>query len=439
MRAFVAMIKKEWLALARDVHGLLVLFVMPAAFILVMSLALRDTFKPVVFEGVRWQAWDLDGTEEAAGFLGGLPGRGRVSPAGNDASDGAGGGAGNSTGGGMGGGAGNSAGGGVSGGAGGLSRAEALAERGRALADGRIEVGVVVEAGFGAALAEVERTGVLVSMEAGPGLPAPLVAAFRAEAARALSLRRLRSLLGEGWPVDAEGREVQAERLSGVALLEMRHAAQKGGGGRGAELSAVQQSVPAWLVFAMFFVVIPLSTIFIAEKQQGTLPRLRSLRVPASLVALGKVAPFYAVNMAQTLVMLLAGRFVVPWCGGDALSLDVDWVALWVIASAVSLAAIGFALAVAAVARTTEQATTVGGVANILFAALGGVMVPRLVMPEAMQRLTRFSPMAWGLEGFQDVFARGAGAGGVLSASALLVAVGAAGFAVAWWRLRRLA
>ena len=44
MRILLALWVKEWLALARDVHGLAVLFVMPAAFIVIMSLALTDAF-----------------------------------------------------------------------------------------------------------------------------------------------------------------------------------------------------------------------------------------------------------------------------------------------------------------------------------------------------------------------------------------------------------
>jgi len=45
MRRLVVLWLKEWLALSRDVHGLAVLFLMPAAFIVVMSLALSDVFK----------------------------------------------------------------------------------------------------------------------------------------------------------------------------------------------------------------------------------------------------------------------------------------------------------------------------------------------------------------------------------------------------------
>src|SRR5690349_11864015 len=44
MRRLLVLWKKEWLALARDVHGLAVLFLMPAAFIVIMSLALSDAF-----------------------------------------------------------------------------------------------------------------------------------------------------------------------------------------------------------------------------------------------------------------------------------------------------------------------------------------------------------------------------------------------------------
>jgi len=103
----------------------------------------------------------------------------------------------------------------------------------------------------------------------------------------------------------------------------------------------------------------------------------------------------------------------------------------------VSLAAIGFALAVAAVAKTTEQATTVGGVANILFGALGGVMVPKLVMPAAMQTVTQLSPMAWGLNGFIDVFVRGAHLGSLLMPIGLLLAFAAFCLSVASWWIRQ--
>ncbi len=375
--------------MARDIHGLLVLFVMPSAFILIMSLALRDLFLPSAAGGLRWQAWDGDATAESAAFLARLPAPGGA-------------------------------------------RTASKAEVERALAEGKIQAALRIEPGFARGLAEENKARALAVVEAEPGTPAALVAVFRMEAERALALGRVTALLKELGEGSAGGPDQDAEALAKGARLEFRYRGEAALGG----LTAVQQSVPAWLVFAMFFVVIPISTIFIAEKQQGTLPRLRSLRVSPGLLLAGKVAPFYAINIVQTALMLAVGRWVVPLLGGDALRLNVDWLALGAVASATSLAAIGFALAVAAVARTNEQATTIGGVANILFGALGGVMVPKLMMPPAMQPATWASPMAWGLEGFLAVFLKGAGVGDILPSLGLLLGFAALCLGVAWWRLR---
>jgi ABC-2 type transport system permease protein len=390
MSVLLAVIKKELRAMTRDVHGLLVLFVMPAVFILIMSMALRDTFKLSVTEKVRWQYWDEDRSEASAALLKRLPAvDSRVVLSDRDGLD-------------------------------------------HALAAGKIQMGVVIGKGYAKALTDTDNRRAFVTVWTEPGTPPALIGAFRAEVARALSLERMVALVDSMEEAPDEAQAIK--NLGDETLFELKFRRDREGL---AELTSVQQSVPAWLVFAMFFVVIPLSTIFIAEKQQGTLARLRSLQVSTTTLLAGKVVPFYLVNLAQAGLMLLVGRYVVPRLGGDALQLDIDWFAFWAVASAVSLAAIGFALAVAAVAKTTEQATTVGGVANILFGALGGVMVPKLVMPAAMQSATVFSPMAWGLTGFLDVFVRGAHIGGLLVPIGMLLAFAVLCLAVASWRIRQ--
>lgn len=376
--------------MTRDVHGLLVLFVMPAVFILIMSMALRDTFKLSVVEKVRWQYWDEDRSDASAALLKRLPA----------AED--------------------------------RAALRARADLDRALATGEIQMGVVIEKGYAKALTKADSHRAFVTVWTEPGTPPALIGAFRAEVARALLLEHMAALVDSMEEAPDEAQSVKV--LGDETLFELKFRRDREGMG---ELTSVQQSVPAWLVFAMFFVVIPLSTIFIAEKQQGTLARLRSLQVSTTTLLAGKIVPFYVVNLVQTALMLLVGRYVVPQFGGDALRLDIDWFALWAVASAVSLAAIGFALAVAAVAKTTEQATTVGGVANILFGALGGVMVPKLVMPAAMQSATMLSPMAWGLTGFLDVFVRGAHVGTLLVPIGFLLVFAVLCLAVASWRIRQ--
>ncbi len=188
--------------------------------------------------------------------------------------------------------------------------------------------------------------------------------------------------------------------------------------------SAVQQSVPAWLVFSMFFIVIPLSNTFISERGQGTLMRMRSMNVSRLFLIVGKMVPFLFVNAIQVVIMIAIGRYIVPLFGGTALLPGSSFGGLALISASVSFGAIALALFIATVARTTEQATTIGGVLKIIFGALGGVMVPTFVMPLFMQNLANLSPMSWGMEGFLDIFLREGGMVDILPESLALFLFG---------------
>src|SRR6185436_1871106 len=119
------------------------------------------------------------------------------------------------------------------------------------------------------------------------------------------------------------------------------------GNPRGGRPSSVQQNVPAWLIFGMFLVVMPISALFIAERRDGTLARLVSQRIPFSMLLLGKVGPLFVINLVQAALMLAAGRTLVPWLGGESLALPARWDLLAAVAASTSLAAIGWGLLVA--------------------------------------------------------------------------------------------
>jgi ABC-2 type transport system permease protein len=130
-------------------------------------------------------------------------------------------------------------------------------------------------------------------------------------------------------------------------------------------------------------------------------------------------------------LMILVGMFLVPLFGGGALAPGSSPGGLLLISGATSLAAIGFALLVSVLARTSVQATTLGGVSNIVFGALGGVMVPKFIMPPTMQALTQVSPMAWGMEGFLDILLRRGGWFDVWPEAAALMLFGTVCLAIA--------
>ena len=69
MTRLLALWKKEWLALWRDKHGLLALFVMPAIFILLMSLALQDAFAPDKPLDLGYAVADLDRSTASAALI----------------------------------------------------------------------------------------------------------------------------------------------------------------------------------------------------------------------------------------------------------------------------------------------------------------------------------------------------------------------------------
>ena len=359
MRTLLALWAKEWLALSRDPHGLAVLFLMPAAFIVIMSLALSEAFD----EGARQVSFAVLGAD-AARLASGIAGDGFKavpSPAGEAA-------------------------------------AREMVRRGSPA------LVLLVPEGFG-----IDPSAKL-KLLADPTLPPVQIAAF---------LQRVQGA--------ALGLKASAPPLS----LEVV------GNPRGGRPSSVQQNVPAWLIFGMFCVVMPISALFIVERRDRTLARLVSLRVPFAMLLAGKVGPFFVINLVQAVLMLAAGRFLVPWLGGESLALPPRWDLLAVVTASTSLAAIGWGLLVAVASRTTEQATVIGGLGIILAAALGGIMVPRFVMPRSMQPWTELSPMAWALDGFHAVMLRQGSAADIALPCAKLLALGVALLAAAFWLHQR--
>ena len=179
--------------------------------------------------------------------------------------------------------------------------------------------------------------------------------------------------------------------------------------------NATQQSVPAWIVFGMFFIIIPMSTIYIQEKNQNTLTRLSSMNISIFAMTLAKSIPYFLINQIQVWIMISVGIFLVPLFNTPALAINGSVLAVFEIATGLSIAAIGISTLIAVSADSSEQATTIGGISNILLGAIGGVMVPKFIMPESMQKIAEYSPMSWGLDGFLDIFLSGADAGYVFN------------------------
>ncbi len=186
--------------------------------------------------------------------------------------------------------------------------------------------------------------------------------------------------------------------------------------------NAVQHNVPAWTIFAMFFIAIPLSGSILKEKTEGSVFRLHSMPTPFLLLVNGKIIVYVLVCLIQFLLMLAVGKYFLPQLGLPALVLGNSIMGIFILTLATAFAATGFGVAVGTLATTEHQAAIMGSLSILLLSALGGIWVPSYVMPEVMRNISAWSPLNWSLEGFYKLFLRGGGVASILTDALKLMA-----------------
>lgn len=173
--------------------------------------------------------------------------------------------------------------------------------------------------------------------------------------------------------------------------------------------TTVQHNVPAWAIFAMFFIIIPLTGSMIKEREEGSLARLMSMPVSYIHLLLSKVTVYFFVCLVQSFLMIFSGVFILPLFHIPMLVVGNHIIALTLMTIATALAALGYGLLVGTIANTHQQAAAFGAVSIIILAAIGGVWVPVYLMPNVMRHVAMISPLNWGMTGFYNIFLRQGG------------------------------
>jgi len=383
-------LKKEFLLITRDIHAVTVLFVMPAVFIMIMSLAMRDLFELHNTVRIDVLAVNRDAGKKSEEFLKAIAELRTFKFH--------------------------------------LLEKDVAAERVKEQMLSRdFKFALVIGENFSAFVEDIEKQGDQkpLALFVNPSVNLQTQMILSSALDGRLAMLRKDALIDRiGEVLAAAGIDATKLKAAEESRVEVQYVYKEA---RAVKVpSAVQQSVPAWLVFSMFFIVIPISNTFISERGQGTLMRLKSMNVSRFSLIIGKMVPYLFVNAIQVILMIAIGVYAVPLLGGTPLTVGDSLGGLALIAASVSFSAISVALLIASLARTTEQATTIGGVLNIIFGALGGIMVPKFVMPGFMQEIARLSPMSWGLEGFLDIFLRNGNVSDVLPESLSLLVFGTA-------------
>jgi ABC-2 type transport system permease protein len=155
--------------------------------------------------------------------------------------------------------------------------------------------------------------------------------------------------------------------------------------------------VPSYAVSFAFFLVLSTGWLFVAERRQGTLIRLRAAPLSRGQILMGKLLPTLLVSLVQGLFLFLSGWLVFGMSWGS----EPLW--LMVTICCTSLAATGLAMLVAGFAKTETQVAVYGTLLVLVLAGISGSLLPRDLMPEEMKRIGYITPHSWALDAYAQL------------------------------------
>ena len=170
--------------------------------------------------------------------------------------------------------------------------------------------------------------------------------------------------------------------------------------------NATQHNVPAWTLFAIFFITLSLSVGLINERKDGSFKRLLTMPCSYFQYLLSKSVVFLLVCLLQFALLFTLGIYLFPHIGLPKLILGANAWLLLPMCVCSSLAAIGFGVFIGKITTDHQQAAVLAALSVVIFAAIGGIWIPVFTMPEIMKIISQISPLNWGLNGFYDILIR---------------------------------
>ena len=170
--------------------------------------------------------------------------------------------------------------------------------------------------------------------------------------------------------------------------------------------NATQHNVPAWTLFAIFFIALSLSVGLINERKDGSFKRLLTMPCPWFQYLLSKGVVYLLICLLQFALLFAMGIYLFPHIGLPKLMLSDNAYLLLPMCLCASLAAICFGLFLGQITTDHQQAAVLAALSVVIFAAIGGIWVPIFTMPPIMKTISHISPLNWGLNGFYNILIR---------------------------------
>jgi ABC-2 type transport system permease protein len=172
--------------------------------------------------------------------------------------------------------------------------------------------------------------------------------------------------------------------------------------------------------------------VIVAERKSRTLQRILTTSTNRVHIVIGHYLAILLLILVQFLILISFGQLALK-----VAYLRVPSATLLVaLSAALCISALGLLIGV--LAKNEEQAVTFSLLPMFIFSGLGGAWVPLEVTGPTFQAVGHLSPVAWGLDGFENIIARGLGFESVLLPSMALIGYAVLFFVLAVLRFRKI-
>jgi ABC-2 type transport system permease protein len=237
---------------------------------------------------------------------------------------------------------------------------------------------------------------------------------------------------------DPESRQAyiqQALRLANQAWAQPSFTIQSGSNTESASSAEVAnkgylQSSPGMLVMFAILDMTTCSMVLFLERKNKTLERLCTTPIHRAEIIGGHLLAVFAVVFLQEMLLVCLGQL---FFGVDYLR-EPPGILLMMRALALWVASLG--LLIGAISKAAEHVILWSLVAMFLFSPLGGAWFPLEITGETFSKIGHLTPVAWAMDGFQNIVLRGLGTATTLLPAAILLAFAGAFFMLAVWRFK---
>lgn len=200
-----------------------------------------------------------------------------------------------------------------------------------------------------------------------------------------------------------------------------------------AATNSVQHNVPAWAIFGLFFITIPIAGNMIREREDGSLIRIKMIPGSYYPILLGKLGFYVLLGLLQFTVMIAVGYWLMPVLGLDSLHIGNAYGQIALAVLVIACTATAWGVMIGTLFQTPNQALPFGAISIVILSAIGGIWVPVEILPAALQGLARISPLFWSLDLINDLFLRGASFASIAPKILVLLAFTSAFILVSGW------